>query len=54
MSIEARSGDEPAHRNMKMEPAGPLWRRLAWFVALWAAGVATVGTVAYLLRWWIA
>jgi hypothetical protein len=39
---------------MKMEPAGPLWRRLAWFVGLWAAGVATVGAVAYLLRWWIA
>ena len=28
-------------------------RRLAWFVGLWAAGVATVGTIAYLLRWWI-
>ena len=28
-------------------------RRLAWFVALWAAGVAVVGTVAYLLRWWL-
>ena len=28
-------------------------RRLAWFVGLWAAGVATVGTVAYALRWWL-
>ena len=28
-------------------------RRLAWFVALWAAGVATVGAVAFLLRLWI-
>jgi hypothetical protein len=28
-------------------------RRLAWFVGLWAAGVATVGSVAYLIRWWI-
>ncbi len=25
-------------------------RKLAWFVALWAAGVATVGTVAYAIR----
>ncbi|HEY0447457.1 MAG TPA: DUF2474 family protein [Allosphingosinicella sp.] len=28
-------------------------RRLAWFVGLWAAGVATVGAVAFLLRLWI-
>jgi hypothetical protein len=25
-------------------------RRIAWFVALWMAGVAVVGVVAYLLR----
>jgi hypothetical protein len=25
-------------------------RRLLWFVGLWAAGVVTVGAVAYLLR----
>jgi len=30
--------------------AGPLWRRLGWFVALWAAGVLAVGTVAYIIR----
>ena len=37
-----------------MESApGPLQRRLAWFVGLWAAGVVTVGAVAYGLRWWI-
>jgi hypothetical protein len=29
-------------------------RRLAWFVGLWAAGVASVGAVAYVLRLWIA
>jgi hypothetical protein len=29
-------------------------RQLAWFVALWAAGVVTVGTMAYFIRWWIA
>ena len=33
--------------------APPLWRRLAWFVGLWAAGVATICAVAYLIRFWI-
>jgi hypothetical protein len=28
-------------------------RRLAWFVGLWAAGVASVAAVAWLLRLWI-
>lgn len=28
-------------------------RRIAWFVALWAAGVGCVGAVAYLIRWWL-
>ncbi|HEY0131609.1 MAG TPA: DUF2474 domain-containing protein [Allosphingosinicella sp.] len=28
-------------------------KRLAWFVGLWAAGVASVASVAYLLRWWL-
>ena len=31
----------------------PLATRLAWFVGLWAAGVATVAAVAYLLRFWL-
>lgn len=29
---------------------GSLWRRLAWFAGLWAAGVVTVAAVAYGLR----
>jgi hypothetical protein len=29
-------------------------RRLAWFVGLWAAGVATVASVAFLIRFWLA
>ena len=29
-------------------------RQLAWFIGLWLAGVAAVGAVAYLLRWWLA
>ncbi|HIY71802.1 MAG TPA: DUF2474 family protein [Candidatus Luteimonas excrementigallinarum] len=32
---------------------GPLWKRLAWLVILWAAGLATVGTLAWVLRLWI-
>ena len=28
----------------------PALRRLFWFVALWAASVAALGAVAYLLR----
>ena len=27
------------------------WKRLAWFVGLWIAGVATVASIAYLIRW---
>jgi hypothetical protein len=26
------------------------WKRLAWFVAIWAASVAALGVVAWLLR----
>lgn len=31
----------------------PASRRLLWFVALWGAGVAVVGTVSLLLRTWL-
>ncbi|MCH8686780.1 DUF2474 family protein [Pedomonas mirosovicensis] len=34
-------------------PPPPLWRRLLWFVGLWAASVAVVGAVAYILRLWL-
>ena len=29
---------------------GPFWRRLLWFVALWAAGVAAVGAAGLVIR----
>jgi hypothetical protein len=31
----------------------PLPRRLAWFVGLWAAGVAVVGAMGFLIRTWL-
>jgi type VI protein secretion system component VasF len=36
------------------ETSRPLWQRLLWFIALWAAGVGTVAMVGYGLRLWIA
>jgi hypothetical protein len=35
---------------MSIEAPGPLWRRLAWFVGLWAASVAVISVVAFLIR----
>ena len=30
--------------------ADSLWRRIAWFAALWAGGVGTAGVVALMVR----
>ena len=35
---------------MNTEAPAPLWKRLAWFLGLWAAGVAAVGAVAMVIR----
>jgi hypothetical protein len=31
----------------------PLWKRLVWLVAIWAASVAALGVVSLLLRLWL-
>ena len=54
-SLEANAArDKPGENAVSDGAPGPWWLRLAWFVGLWAAGVATVGAVAYALRWWLA
>jgi len=35
-------------------PPGSILRRLAWFVGLWAAGVAVTALVGLLIRFWLA
>lgn len=37
----------------KMNGEAPLWRRLAWLAAIWAASVAALGVVAMVLRAWL-
>ena len=39
---------------MREETPQPLARRLMWFVALWLAGVASVGALSLVLRFWLA
>jgi hypothetical protein len=33
-----------------MENEGPLWKRIAWMIAIWAASVAALALVAGLIR----
>ena len=47
MGKEAR----PEDRDGDPAAASPLWKRLAWFVALWLLGVGTLLVIASLIRW---
>jgi hypothetical protein len=38
---------------MRAPGDAPLWRRLAWFIALWLGGLLAVGAVALLIRLWL-
>jgi len=31
----------------------PLWKRLAWFAAIWTASVAGLAAVAFVIRSWL-
>ncbi|MCQ0986558.1 DUF2474 domain-containing protein [Jiella marina] len=36
--------------DVRRESRGPAWKRIAWFVGLWAGSVALIGVVAYGIR----
>lgn len=40
---------------MAKMPGGPVswWKRLAWLVLLWAASVAALAAIAWILRWFM-
>ncbi len=38
---------------MSTEAPGPLWKRLTWFLGLWAASVAVLAIVAFVIRSWL-
>ena len=42
------------HSRIKRDDTpGPLWKKWAWFVGLWAAGVGTTGLVSLGIKFWL-
>jgi hypothetical protein len=35
------------------DAAGPLWKRLLWFLVLWMAGVGAVAACGLVIRWFL-
>lgn len=38
---------------MEGEAPGPIWKRLAWLVGIWAASILALGAVAAVLKAWL-
>lgn len=36
-----------------LSPSRPLWRRLVWFVTIWAGSILALGVVATILKTWL-
>lgn len=53
-SSKRPGGSDPGPHPEALRSPRSLWKRLAWFAALWIGSVAVIGAVAFILRLWIA